>query len=151
MSNDLITTEQVILGLETADRQEATRRLGESLVSSGRVTDLEGFLGDVAAREEQMATGLPGGIGIPHCRSPHVSVPSLAFGRSENGIDWGAEDGPATLIFLIAAPEGSGEDHLAILAKLARKLMRAEFKDALRTAPDAATVVDIVEREVVNA
>ncbi|GMA39773.1 PTS sugar transporter subunit IIA [Mobilicoccus caccae] len=151
MSNDLITTEQVILGLENTDRQEATRRLGESLVSSGRVTDLEGFLADVAAREAQMATGLPGGIGIPHCRSPHVAVPSLAFGRSEAGIDWGAEDGPAHLIFLIAAPEGSGEDHLAILAKLARKLMRAEFKDALRTAPDAATVVEVVEREVVNA
>ncbi len=151
MSNDLITADQVILGLESSTREEATRRLGETLVASGRVTDLEGFLADVAAREQQMATGLPGGIGIPHCRSPHVSTPSLAFGRSENGIDWGAEDGPATLIFLIAAPEGGGQDHLAILAKLARKLMRAEFKDALRQAPDAQTVADIVDREVVNA
>jgi len=151
VSNDLITADQVILGLESSTREEATRRLGETLVASGRVTDLEGFLADVAAREQQMATGLPGGIGIPHCRSPHVSTPSLAFGRSENGIDWGAEDGPATLIFLIAAPEGGGQDHLAILAKLARKLMRAEFKDALRQAPDAQTVADIVDREVVNA
>lgn len=151
MNNPLISAEQVILGLETDDRQEATRRLAETLVTTGRVTDLDGFLTDVAAREAQMATGLPGGIGIPHCRSAHVSVPSLAFGRSENGIDWGAEDGPAHLIFLIAAPEGGGEDHLAILAKLARKLMRSEFKDALRTATDPETVVDVVDREVVNA
>lgn len=151
MTNDLITTEQVLLGLEAGDRQEATRALGETLVASGRVSDLEGFLADVAARENQMATGLPGGIGIPHCRSPHVTVPSLAFGRSDRGIDWGADDGPAHLIFLIAAPEGGGEDHLAILAKLARKLMRAEFKDSLRTAADAAAVVEIVEREVVDA
>ncbi|WP_040160683.1 PTS sugar transporter subunit IIA [Mobilicoccus massiliensis] len=151
MNNPLISAEQVILGLETDDRQKATRRLAETLVTTGRVTDLDGFLTDVAAREAQMATGLPGGIGIPHCRSAHVSVPSLAFGRSENGIDWGAEDGPAHLIFLIAAPEGGGEDHLAILAKLARKLMRSEFKDALRTATDPETVVDVVDREVVNA
>ncbi|MDO5629161.1 MAG: PTS sugar transporter subunit IIA [Mobilicoccus sp.] len=151
MSNSLITEDQVILGLESDDRQAATRLLGETLTTGGRVTDLEGFLADVAKREEQMATGLPGGIGIPHCRSAHVATPSLAFGRSENGIDWGAGDGPAHLIFLIAAPDGGGEDHLAILAKLARKLMRAEFKDALRSAPDAATVVEIVEREVVNA
>ncbi|WP_210424433.1 PTS sugar transporter subunit IIA [Gephyromycinifex aptenodytis] len=149
--SSLIAESQVILGLESQDRIEATRLLGQTLVEAGRVSDLEGFLADVAARERQMATGLPGGIGIPHCRSAHVSAPSLAFGRSERGIDWGAQDGPAHLIFLIAAPEGGGEDHLAILAKLARKLMRAEFKNGLRTAADAATVVKLVDREVVNA
>lgn len=147
----LITAQQVVLGLEGDDRTAATRRLGETLVATGRVTDLDGFLADVAKREEQMATGLPGGIGIPHCRSAHVVEPSLVFGRSEQGIPWGAEDGPAHLIFLIAAPDGGGEDHLAILAKLARKLMRADFKDALRNAPDADAVVEIVDREVVNA
>ena len=151
MNTPLISAEQVILGLEAGDRTDATRRLGETLVATGRVTDLDGFLADVAAREAQMATGLPGGIGIPHCRSAHVTAPSLAFGRSEQGIDWGAEDGPAHLVFLIAAPEGGGEDHLAILAKLARKLMRAEFKEALRTAPDADTVVHVVDTEVVQA
>ena len=115
------------------------------------MTDLEWFLADVEAREQQMATGLPGGIGIPHCRSAHVTEPSLAFGRSTEGVDWGAEDGPAHLVFLIAVPEGSDEDHLAILAKLARKLMRAEFKNALREAPDAAAIVDVVQTEVVDA
>jgi len=147
----LITERQVILQLPGGDRAAATRALGQTLVDDGRVTDLEGFLADVAKREELMATGLPGGIGIPHCRSTTVTTPSLAFGRSSSGIDWGAEDGPATLVFLIAAPDGGGEDHLAILAKLARKLMRADFKDALRAAPDAAAIVEIIDREVVNA
>jgi fructose PTS system EIIA component len=72
---------------------------------------------DVRKREEQMPTSLPGGIGIPHARSgAHVTEPTLAFGRATQGIDWGAEDGPATLIFLIAAPESGGGDHLKILA-----------------------------------
>lgn len=149
--SSLICESQVILGLEAEDRVEAIRRLGRTLFEAGRVSDFDGFLADVARRETQMATGLPGGIGIPHCRSPHVQEPSLAFGRSEQGIDWGAADGPAHLIFLIAAPEGGGEDHLAILAKLARKLMRADFKEGLRTAEDAAAVVEIVVRDVVNA
>lgn len=149
--SSLIYEGQVILGLEAADRAEATRRLGRTLFDAGRVSDLDGFLADVAERETQMATGLPGGIGIPHCRSRHVREPSLAFGRSTQGIDWGADDGPAHLIFLIAAPDGGGEDHLAILAKLARKLMRADFKKGLRTAQDAAAVVELVDREVVNA
>ena len=150
MSSPLITQAQVLLDLR-GDRGEATRALATTLLDAGRVTDLEGFLADVEAREQQMATGLPGGIGIPHCRSAHVTEPSLAFGRSTEGVDWGAEDGPAHLVFLIAVPEGSDEDHLAILAKLARKLMRAEFKNALREAPDAAAIVDVVQTEVVDA
>lgn len=144
----LITDQQVILSLEAPDRAEASRQLAQTLVDAGRVTDLEGFLADIRKREEQMPTGLPGGIGIPHCRSAYVTEPSLAFGRSSNGIDWGAEDGPATLVFMIAAPDGGGEDHLKILAALARKLMRAEFKDSLRNAKTPAEVVEIVTREV---
>ena len=109
----LITAPQVILELPAGDRAEATRALAQTLLDTGRVSDLDQFLLDVTKREEIMATGLPGGIGIPHARSAAVMQPSLAFGRSTNGVDWGAEDGPATLVFLIAAPEGGGEDHLA--------------------------------------
>ena len=98
----LITEEQVVLDLTGADRHEATRKLGERLVASGRCTDLDTFLDDVSKREEKMATGLPGGIGIPHARSTAITEPSLVFGRSGDGIDWGAKDGPATLVFLIA-------------------------------------------------
>jgi fructose-specific phosphotransferase system IIA component len=146
----LITEKLVVLNLDSPDRHAATRVLAEALASEGRVTDLEGFLEDVRKREEQMATGIPGGIGIPHARSAHVTEPSLVFGRAPDGIDWGAEDGPATLIFLIAAPEGGGDDHLKILAALARRLMRPAFRESLLNAPDAAAVVDVVNREVVN-
>ena len=144
-----LITEKLV-NLDSPDRHAATRVLATALAGEGRVTDLDGFLADVRKREEQMATGLPGGIGIPHARSAHVTEPSLVFGRSKDGIDWGAEDGPATLIFLIAAPEGGGNDHLKILAALARRLMRAEFRESLTNAADAAAVVDIVTREVVT-
>ena len=148
---DLIIDEYVVLDLDQPDRTAATAELAGRLAADGRVTDLDGFLADVRKREEQMPTGLPGGIGIPHARSAYVTEPSLVFGRSREGIDWGAEDGPATLIFLIAAPEGGGDDHLKILAALARRLMRTEFRESLMNAPDAAAVVDVVTREVVTS
>jgi PTS system fructose-specific IIC component len=143
----LITEEQVVLDLTGADRHEATRRLGERLVASGRCTDLDQFLADVRKREETMATGLPGGIGIPHARSTAVTEPSLVFGRTD-GIDWGAKDGPATLVFLIAAPEGGGDAHMQMLPKLARALMKKDFKAALAAATTEAEVVRIVSAEV---
>ncbi len=143
----LITEQQVVLDLSGADRHEATRILAERLVATGRCTDLDAFLDDVRERETKMATGLPGGIGIPHARSAAITEPSLVFGRTD-GIDWGAKDGPATLVFLIAAPEGGGDAHMQMLPKLARALMKKEFKAALAAATTEAEVVDLVSAEV---
>ena len=147
---DLITEELVILDLTQTERGEATRALAERLAKAGRVTDLDGFLADVRAREAQMPTGIEGGIGIPHCRSVAVTEPTLAFGRSAKGIDWGAADGPARLIFLIAAPEGGGAEHMGILAKLARKLIHPSFRESLHQAQDPEAVVTIVKKEVLG-
>nr|WP_199036487.1 fructose PTS transporter subunit IIA [Glycomyces salinus] len=147
---DLINADLVDLDLTGEDRYEATALLAERLVEAGRVTDLDGFLADVRAREEQMPTGLEGGIGIPHARSAHVTAPTLAFGRSTEGVDFGAADGPADLVFLIAAPEGGGSEHMTILASLARRLVHKEFKDALRAAPDADAVVALIKKEVLE-
>ena len=147
---DLITSDLVDLDLAATDRHEATRSLAERLRAAGRVTDLDGFLADVRAREAQMPTGIEGGIGIPHARSAHVTEPTLGFGRSQRGVDFGAEDGPAHLIFLIAAPEGGGAEHMTILASLARRLVHASFRDALRQAPDPETVVNLVKKEVLG-
>ncbi|KUL62668.1 PTS fructose transporter subunit IIABC [Streptomyces sp. NRRL S-1521] len=143
---DMITADLVDLELDLSaeTKEAAARSLAERMAALGRVTDLEGFLADVAAREAQMPTGLDGGIGIPHCRSAHVTEPTLAFGRSARGIDFGAPDGPADLIFLIAAPAGADDAHLTILSSLARQLMDTEFTDALRGAGDAETAAALI-------
>ncbi|WP_433450925.1 PTS fructose transporter subunit IIABC [Streptomyces sp. CA-142005] len=142
--SDMITADLVDLDLSADTKEAAARALAERMVAQGRVTDLEGFLADVAAREAQMPTGLDGGIGIPHCRSAHVTEPSLAFGRSAAGIDFGAADGPADLIFLIAAPAGADDAHLTILSSLARQLMNTEFTDALRAVTDTQTAAALI-------
>ncbi|MGW0370198.1 PTS fructose transporter subunit IIABC [Streptomyces coeruleorubidus] len=142
--SDMITADLVDLDLSADTKEAAARALAERMVALGRVTDLDGFLADVAAREAQMPTGLDGGIGIPHCRSEHVTEPTLAFGRSADGIDFGAADGPADLIFLIAAPAGADDAHLTILSSLARQLMNTEFTDALRAVGDAAAAAALI-------
>jgi fructose-specific phosphotransferase system IIA component len=144
----LITDELVVLDAEAADRHAVTRALAERLLGAGRVSDLDGFLADVRAREEQTPTGLPDGIGIPHARSAHVSTATLGFARVPGGVDFGAEDGPATLVFLIAAPASGGPEHLTILAALARRLVHQSFRDSLLQAADAQEVVEIITREV---
>ncbi|MEV8309892.1 fructose-specific PTS transporter subunit EIIC [Streptomyces flavidovirens] len=142
--SQMITADLVDLDLSAHTKEEAARSLAERMVALGRVTDLDGFLADVAAREAQMPTGLDGGIGIPHCRSEHVTEPTLAFGRSAQGVDFGAPDGPADLIFLIAAPAGADDAHLTILSSLARHLMDEDFTAALREAGDPASAAALI-------
>lgn len=146
---DLITADLVDLDLPAGDRRTAVRSLAERLVRAGRVTDLEQFLADIEAREAQMPTGLDGGIGIPHCRSTAVTEPTLGFGRSTDGVDFGAEDGrPADLVFLIAAPSGGGSDHMTVLAALARRLVRKSFTGELRSVTDPADAAGFIAKEV---
>lgn len=149
--SDMITADLVDLDLSADTKEAAARALAERMVALGRVTDLDGFLADVAAREAQMPTGLDGGIGIPHCRSAHVTEPTLAFGRSASGIDFGAADGPADLIFLIAAPAGADDAHLTILSSLARQLMNSEFTDALRAVGDAPAAAALIRGDEPDA
>jgi len=146
----LIATDLVDLDLDAraADKDAAIRHLVTLAADAGRVTDVEQMLADVRAREAQMATGLEGGIGIPHARSAAVRVPTLVFGRSSAGIDFGAEDGPARLVFLIAAPDDGEGEHLTVLAALARRLVHESFREALINAGDPEDVVELIRNEV---
>ncbi|GAA1964741.1 fructose-specific PTS transporter subunit EIIC [Microbacterium deminutum] len=144
-----ITPELVSLdvGLGTS-KASVIRALAARVVAQGRATDAEGLFADAWAREQKDETGLPGGIAIPHAKSAAVTVPSLAFARLDPGVDFGAPDGPADLVFLIAAPEGAAEAHLAVLSKLARSLMQDDFTSGLRAAKTGEDVVAIVRNAI---
>src|SRR3954447_23811022 len=145
----LITTDLVALNADLgADKNAVTRRLAELVAAAGRATDADALHADVLAREAQAATGLPGGIAIPHCRSAAVTEASLAFARLEPKVDFGAPDGPADLAFLIAAPAQGDADHLTLLTALARALVRPEFVASLRAAGSTQEIVDLVQEVV---
>ena len=145
----LITTDLVALDADLgADKGAVVRRLAELVAASGRATDADALQADVLAREAQAATGLPGGIAIPHCRSAAVTQASLAFARLSPKVDFGAPDGPADLAFLIAAPAHGDADHLTLLTALARALVRPEFVASLRAATSDEEIVRLVDEVV---
>jgi PTS system fructose-specific IIC component len=145
-SQPIINTDLVLLDVDAGgDKQTVIGRLVNRLADAGRTADIEGLLAAAMAREEQSATGLPGGIAIPHCRSPYVDTASIAFARLNPAVDFGAPDGPADLAFLIAAPEAGGAEHMKLLSSLARALVRKDFVESLRRASTPAEVVDLVD------
>src|SRR5919202_3279539 len=146
---DLITPDLVVLDADLgSDKSTVVRRLAGLVADAGRATSADGLHADAMAREAQAATGLPGGIAIPHCRSGAVTEASLGFARLSPGVDFGAPDGPASLVFLIAAPEHGDADHLTLLTALARALVRPEFVASLRSASSREEVVALVQEVV---
>ncbi len=142
----LITTELVILDADQGTESSAViRALAATISEQGRADSADGLADAAIAREEKTPTGVPGGIAIPHARTEAVTEPSLAMARLNPPVDFGAKDGPADLVFMIAAPEGAGKDHLKLLSKLARSLVKKDFVASLRAATTEQEVVDLVE------
>lgn len=142
----LITTDLVELDQNLGNSPEdVIRHLAGRVAATGRASEVEGLFTDAFAREQKTATGVPGGIAIPHCRSSAVTVPTLAMARLSQPVDFGAKDGPADLIFFIAAPAGADQEHLKLLSKLARSLIKKDFTGALRAASSQTEIVELVE------
>lgn len=143
--SDLITADLVLLDENLGDtRFDVIAKLAEAVVKAGRAADFEQLYAAAEARESKTDTGIPGGIAIPHCRSAAVTEPTLAMARPNPAVSFGAKDGPADLIFFIAAPDGADQAHLKLLSALARSLMKKSFTASLRDASSAEEIVELV-------
>lgn len=151
MQPQLITPELVALDVDFGSTsREVIEHLAALIVDAGRATDASTLTEAAAAREEKAGTGVNGRVAIPHCRTSAVEAPTLAFARLASPVDFSGPDGDAELVFLIAAPEGGGKEHLKILSKLARALVKGDFVETLREAKTDQEIVDAV-LAVVNA
>jgi len=147
--DNLVTSDLVVLDLAAADRTAVIEAMADRLDAAGRLTDRSGFVAAVLAREaETGGTGMESGIAIPHAKHAGVTEPSVVLARVPDGVDFGASDAPADLVFLIAAPAGADDVHITVLSKLARRLVHDSFRTALRDAPTVEAIVTILKGEI---
>lgn len=149
--SDLITADLIRLDADLGgDKHAVIRSLARIVGDAGRAVDVDQLVEDASAREATSGTGLPGGIAIPHCRTAGVEEPVLAFARLQPKVDFGAKDGPADLVVMLAGPVGT-DGHLQLLTRLARALVKPAFTDALRDAPTPAAAAELVTDTVGSA
>jgi len=136
---DLLNKKVMLLDLQATTKEAAIDEMTNSLVDNGVVTDFDVFKAGIMAREAQTSTGLGDGIAMPHSKNAAVKEATVLFAKSNKGVDYESLDGqPTDLFFMIAAPEGANDTHLAALAELSKYLMQDGFADRLRkvTSPD---------------
>ena len=136
---DLLNKKVMLLDLQATTKEAAIDEMINSLVDNGVVTDFDVFKAGIMAREAQTSTGLGDGIAMPHSKNAAVKEATVLFAKSNKGVDYESLDGqPTDLFFMIAAPEGANDTHLAALAELSKYLMQDGFADRVRkvTSPD---------------
>ncbi|CYU80577.1 PTS transporter subunit EIIA [Streptococcus suis] len=158
---DVLRKDVMLLDLQATSKEAVIDEMIASLVEKGYVTDFDVFKTGIMNREAQTITGLGDGIAMPHAKNAAVKEATVLFAKSNKGVDYASLDGqPTDLFFMIAAPEGANDTHLAALAELSKYLMKPGFADKLRgvSSPeevisvfDAAEAADKTAEEVVAA
>lgn len=136
----------MLLDLQATSKEAVIDEMITSLVDKGYVTDFEVFKTGIMNREAQTTTGLGDGIAMPHAKNAAVKEATVLFAKSNKGVDYASLDGqPTDLFFMIAAPEGANDTHLAALAELSKYLMKAGFADRLRAATNPDEVIAVFD------
>src|SRR6516164_10178717 len=145
---DILTKEQILTDLRAANRWEAIDELIHNLVETGKIKPEhnDAIAAVVKKRESSMSTGIGFGIGIPHASTDLIYEVVGSLGRSQAGVSFDALDNqPVNLVMLFLVPQGQFQKHLHTLANIAKLLHRAEFRQALEQAPDAAAMLEIIQ------
>ena len=145
---DVLNKNVMLFDLQATDKEGVINEMIQSLVDNGVVTDFETFKAGIMNREAQTSTGLGDGIAMPHSKNEAVKEATVLFAKSNKGVDYASLDGqPTDLFFMIAAPEGANDTHLAALAELSKYLMKLGFADKLRQASTPEQVIAAFDAE----
>ena len=145
---DVLNKKVMLFDLQATDKEGVINEMIQSLVDNGVVTDFETFKAGIMNREAQTSTGLGDGIAMPHSKNEAVKKATVLFAKSNKGVDYASLDGqPTDLFFMIAAPEGANDTHLAALAELSKYLMKPGFADKLRQASNPDQVIAAFDAE----
>lgn len=143
---DVLRKDVMLLDLQATSKEAVIDEMITSLVDKGYVTDFDVFKTGIMNREAQTTTGLGDGIAMPHAKNAAVKEATVLFAKSNKGVDYASLDGqPTDLFFMIAAPEGANDTHLAALAELSKYLMKAGFADRLRAATNPEEVIAVFD------
>lgn len=140
----MFTTETILLDCPATDKASVIRAIADHAVKIGLVNDAKTYVAAVEHRESEFSTGVGHGVAIPHGKSEAVNSAFVIYARVNN-VEWESFDGaPVDLVFQIGVPASdAGETHLKMLAALSRKLMKDEFRDAVRHAADEQAVLEV--------
>ena len=130
---ELFARNHVVGTVEAPAQEDVFSALANKAVELGVAKDAAAIVADYEEREREATTGFGGGVAIPHSKTDNVSDATLLFARLSQPVEWQALDGaPVSTVISFLAPTAGADVHLQLLAKLARKLMHADFVGVMK-------------------
>ena len=145
---EYMSEDRIILDLKSKEKEEVFEEMAPLFVADNIIDaeELEEYIEGLKEREKLTATGMQDGIAVPHAKSPSVHKTALAFGISKEGINFESMDGePSKYIFMIAAPKGTKQEHLDLLAMISELSYSEEVLEKLGKAQTKSEVIEILE------
>ena len=97
------------------------------------------------SRERLGSTALGHGVAVPHGRISKLKQATAAFMRLANPIPFDSPDGQnVQLLIILLVPESATQQHLEILAEVARILSNDSIRHQLLSENDPAKIYDLL-------
>ncbi|MCH7947144.1 MAG: PTS sugar transporter subunit IIA [candidate division Zixibacteria bacterium] len=137
----------IVFDLKAASKEAVIEELVDLINLSNMVSDKDMLLKDIKDREELVTTGIGYGVAFPHAKTKSVKGIVIAFGRSNEGIDFEAIDHkPVNLFFIIAAPEDAIGAHLNVMSRLSYLMKSEENRQTLMTVTSPGEVLELIDQ-----
>lgn len=138
---DLITPERIACSVDAQSKKRALENLSEIISSTEDTISSTDVFESLLARERLGGTGVGYGVAIPHGRLKDNGHTLGAFIQLQNGVDYDAADQqPVDLLFALLVPKESTDEHLQVLAQLAKMFSEEEFRSKLREAKSSEQI-----------
>lgn len=143
---DIITPERVATNVQAKSKKRALEAIGEIIATHSDISiGANDVFDSLISRERLGTTAIDNGVAIPHGRIKNGTETIGAFLQLSNGIDCDAMDNqPVKLMFALLVPEESTEEHLQILARLAKMFSNESLREKLLEAQDNKTLYDLL-------
>lgn len=139
---ELLSPTRTVCSVDAASKKRIFEIVAHKIAESTQGIDENQIYLQLLAREKLGSTGLGRGVAIPHCRVAGCQQPVGTLLTLSKGVDYDAPDGdPVDVVFALLVPEQATQDHLDILAELARRFSSDSYCSALRAARNELELV----------
>src|SRR6266446_5786074 len=136
--------EHILLDLDSGSRDDAVRRVAETLRSDPRVANWAQFFRTLRERDANAKVNLQYGITVPHARTSAVTGMVMAFGRLQKAV--AERDGTIRFVTVLGIPETMDAEYLRLVGTLMRVFRNEKLRQRLNYAEKPSQIVDIFEK-----
>lgn len=144
---NILSVENILLDINVTSKKRAFEQAA-LLFENNQGVSRSTVFDSLFSRERLGSTALGHGVAVPHGRIPNLTKPTAAFMRLSNAIPFDAPDNQnVNILVILLVPENATQEHLEILASLAKILSNSETREQLQALNDAEAIYDLFSEQ----